>query len=120
MVLVTPVISFGQGMELIPCGKTGQAGECQFDDLLKLINNIVRFVFVYLALPISAIMFAYAGVTMVTSGGSTESRSKAKNIFKNTALGLIFAAGSWLIVRTILVAVGFKSSWEWFGFDKIR
>lgn len=115
MVMTMPLISFGQSSDLIPC-----KDDCQFDDLLKLINNLVGFIFLYLALPISAIMFAYAGVVMVTSGGSTESWSKAKGIFMNTALGLIFAATSWLIVRMILVAAGYKADWQWFGFDKIN
>ena len=114
-----PLVSFGQTVELIPCGRANQ-NPCEFNDLLKLINNIVRFVFIYLALPIAAIMFAYAGVMMLTSGGSTQSWSKAKGIFANTALGLILAAGSFLIVRMILIAAGYRADWQWFGFDKVN
>ena len=114
-ILVAPALSLAQSADsdLIPCGRTGQA-ECHFDDLITLINNVIKFIFVYLAIPIAAIMFAYAGVTLVTSGGSTEARSKAKTIFTNTAIGLIFIAASWLIINIILTTLGYNG--EWFGF----
>ncbi|MBI3305943.1 hypothetical protein HYZ82_02285 [Candidatus Nomurabacteria bacterium] len=84
---------------------------CDFTQLMDLINNVIRFILVDLAVPIAAIMFFYAGVKMVTSGGSAESRSSAKKIFTNTALGLIFIAGSWLIIRTILSILGYEGAW---------
>src|SRR5258708_27303423 len=57
---------------------------CNFNALIALINRVIHFVLFAMAVPIAAIMFAYAGVLSVTSGGSTESRGKAKNIFTNT------------------------------------
>jgi len=84
---------------------------CQWNELLGMVNRIVKFILFDLVLPISAIMFAYAGILLVTSGGSSEAKSKAKGIFTNVALGLILAVGAWLIISTILQLLGYDGSW---------
>ena len=78
---------------------------------MTLVNNVINYVFIVLAVPIAAIMFAYAGVLMVTSAGSKESRDKAKSIFFNVALGLFFIGACWLLVHVLLNIVGFDGSW---------
>ncbi len=105
-IVIFPVLSFAA--PLIPCGTTTNNHTCAFIDLITLINNVINFILLYLALPIAAIMFAYAGVTMVTSGGSPESRTKAKSIFTNALIGLALAAGCWIIVKTFLSIMGYN------------
>lgn len=105
VVVLLPVVSLGQG--LIPC----DGDNCDFIQFMNLINNVINFIFVYLAVPLCAIMFAYAGILLVTSGGSTEARGKAKTIFTNSALGLILAAASFLIIRTLLAILGYDGAW---------
>jgi hypothetical protein len=56
-------------------------------------------------------MFAYAGLLLVLSGGASEKRTKAKNVFTNVAIGLVLAAAAWLIIHTVLSIVGFDGSW---------
>ena len=80
-------------------------------NLMQLVNNVISFVLFRLAVPIAAICFAYAGFMLVTSGGSTEQKSKAKNTFTSVAIGLIFAVAAWLIVHTILSILGYSGSW---------
>ncbi len=78
-------------------------------ELGTLINNVLDFVLKKLALPIAAIMFAYAGFLLVTAGGeAAHARTKAKEIFMNVAIGLVFVAGAWLIVKTLLSILGYK------------
>lgn len=89
---------------------------CGFYNVLDLINRVVKFILFDLAVPLAAVMFAYAGFELVTSGGSTEKKSKAKTIFTNVAVGLILAAGAFLIVETVLSILGYDQSWNWFGF----
>jgi len=84
---------------------------CGFNDFMTLINTVVHFILFAMAVPISAIMFAYAGFLLVTSAGSTEQRGKAKRIFTNVAIGLILAVAAWLIIELILKIVGFDGSW---------
>ena len=103
-----PLVSFA---DLVAC-----KNNCQFNDLMTLINTVVKFIFVDLAVPIAAIMFFYAGIKLVTSGGSPEARSSAKNIFTNAVIGLALAACAWLIVSTILSILGYNATWIGFKF----
>ncbi|MFA6076499.1 MAG: pilin [Candidatus Paceibacterota bacterium] len=100
---------------LVPCGHPDAQGNitnpCSFKDALTLINTIIKFILFDLAIPIAAVMFAYAGFKLVTSGGSSEARGQAKNIFSNAVFGLVIAAGAWLIIRTILSVLGYQGAW---------
>ncbi len=78
---------------------------------MTLINNVIYFILFVLAVPIAAIMFFYAGFELVTSGGSTEKRGIAKKVFINAVFGLVIAAGAWLIIREILLILGYKGAW---------
>ena len=115
--LIAPVASSAAGL-VPPCDSTSVPGQCTwgFVEFMKLINNVIGFILFDLALPIAALMFFYAGFLMVTSAGSSESKSKAKNIFSNAVFGLVIAAGAWLIVKTILSVLGFKGAWIFNGF----
>ncbi len=102
---------------LVPCGNEGQE-ECGFNHILKLVDTLTGFLFKTLVIPLAAVMFAYAGVVLVISGGSSDKRGKAKKIFFNVALGLVIAAGAFVIVQAILEVLGVDRSggWNWFGF----
>ncbi len=113
---------------LVPCGKpatavttvsgktyqVGQVIPCDFNSFMKLIDNIMKFILFSLAVPIAALMFAYAGFKLVTSGGSAEAKTRAKTIFFHAVLGIVIAAGAWLIVKTILDILGYQG--DWIGF----
>lgn len=121
-----PALVFAQvkqeGDGFVPCGitnkpldKDGKGGNlnipCTFDHVLILINNIVNFALFYLAIPIAAIVFVYAGVQLLISGGNSEAMAKAKRAFTSAALGIVLAVGAWLIIHTILTIVGYDGSW---------
>lgn len=117
-ILTIPALSFAQ-KTLVPCGITdaeilkvypSYAHACGFNDLLTLVNIVMSYILTF-SISIAAIMFAYAGFTMVTSGGSAEKATKAKKIFTNVALGLIFVAAAWLIVKLVLSVLGYQGSW---------
>lgn len=95
---------------LVPC-----VDDCNFSHVMELVNNIVYFVLFRLAVPIAAIMFAYAGFLLLFSGGEQAKRTKAKSIFINVGLGLAFALAAWLIVKTIFVVLGYTGA-SWIGF----
>jgi hypothetical protein len=121
LMLTVPVLALAQTGGLVPCnnnskavtinGQTIQPTPCGFDQLLTLVNTVIKFILFDLSIPIAAIMFAYAGFLLVTSAGSTEKRGTAKKIFTNVAIGLIFIAAAWLIIRTILTILGFNGTW---------
>jgi len=107
--IVTPYVPGKFG--LVPC-----ENDCKFEHFIELIGNVVNFLLKFLALPFAAIMFAYAGFVLVTSGGSTEKRGKAKKIFINVAIGLVLIAAAFLIVDTVLRILGVKTDVGWTGF----
>jgi len=114
MLVSLPIFAFAADWSgLVPCGKSGgtevQKHPCTFNDALTLINTIINFTFGYLVVPIAAIMFAFAGFKLITAGGeSSGARSEAKAVFTNTVIGLIIAAGCFIIIKTLLVILGYN------------
>lgn len=104
-ILIIPAVSFAAFLPLVPCNK---AADCNFGALLTLVNNIINYMLL-LAVPIAAIMFAYAGFIMITAGGeSAGAKTKAKSIIVNTVIGFIIALAAWLVVKLILSTLGFS------------
>ena len=119
--LIMPVFSFAAG--LVPCTNTPDpvtgvvSDKCDFNALMTLINTVINFIFVSMVIPIAAIMFVYAGFLLVSSGGSSEARVRAKNIFTNAVIGLVIALAAWLLVKTILSVMGYNGAWIISGFS---
>ena len=113
-VFLLPAVSFGA--DLIPCNTTAHPEPCEFKHVMDLINNVISFILFDMVVPIAAIMFAYAGILLIFSGGDTGKRAKAKSIFINVAIGFIIAIAAWLIVEFILNLLGYDKTWNWFGF----
>lgn len=127
--IATPALSLAQSSTwkgLVPCGTestpivTDKAGKqtggevinpCNFDFFLGLINKLIEFILFFLAIPIAAIMFAYAGFELVTSGGEAAKRTKAKDVFFNAVIGLVIAAAGYLIIKTVLLILGYDGAW---------
>ena len=109
IIFSVPLISFGA--KLVPeCNiiVNGVMTEpCDFNYLMTLINNIISFILITLATPIFALIIIYAGWLYIRCGGSSENVSKAKHIFKNALIGYVIALAAWLIVKSILAALGF-------------
>jgi hypothetical protein len=74
---------------------------CQMCDLVKMGDNIIRFLISIFAV-IAAILLTYAGFLMVTAGGNTSQVSKGKGILLNTVIGLVIMLVAWLAVDTIM------------------
>lgn len=81
---------------------------CDFEDAMQLINNIIKFLLFYFATPLAGLALAYAGGSIILSGGSSEKITKAKKIIKNVIIGYIIALAAWLIVKTIFTTLGFQ------------
>ncbi len=115
----TPTAPPAGSTGLVPCDGS-VANPCGFKQIGDLINTVIGFIFKNIVLPLAAIMFAYAGFLLVTSGGETSKREEAKKIFTNVTIGLVIAAAAFLIVQTVLVIVGYNTSVgiNWFGFEK--
>lgn len=84
---------------------------CGFNDLMALINKVVRYILFILLIPIAAMMFAYSGFLFITSGGEANTRTKAKKVLMSVIKGIVFAVGAWLIINVILTTLGYDGSW---------
>jgi hypothetical protein len=82
--------------------------QCDFNSLMELINKVIDFLLFYLATPLAALAFCYAGFIMITAGGSSEKVTKAKTIIKNVVFGYILALAAWLIIKTIMTTLGYN------------
>ena len=102
---------------LVPCD--GVDIPCDFTQIIQLINNLIEFILLMI-LPISAIMFAYAGFLLMTQGSKSGSRDKAKQIFINVGIGIVLVLGAWLIVATILNTLGVPDAYSWLDLAGMR
>ena len=93
-VFLLPLVTSAQ---LVPC-----TDNCNFDDLITLVQRVIDFLIKDIASPIAALMFVYAGYLYLTAGDETEKVSTARQIFISVFWGYVIILGAWLIVRFIL------------------
>ena len=78
-----------------------QIGGCQsVCDLATIAQNVLN-TGIYIAVFLSAILFAWAGWLYLTSAAGSEI-SRAKSIFFNVIVGLVIILAGWLVVDTLM------------------
>ena len=97
LIAISPSLVFAQPTQIVPC--TGV--DCRFCDIGQLAQNVLN-TGVYLAVFLSAILFAYAGWNYVTAGGDPGKAGEAKKFFWNVGIGLVLILCAWLIVDLIM------------------
>ena len=91
----------GGGSEPTPSGLRPDCGaDCGFSHLMQLANNIMRFI-IMVAIPLTAIIFSYAGFLYITAAGNETQIHHAHDIFIKVATGFFFILAAWLIVYLI-------------------
>jgi len=90
--------------------KTQYENPCDFNMLMLGINKFINFLVVVLATPLFALILVYVGWLYLSDRGSSENVKKAKTILKNAFFGYIIALAAWLIVKTILLGLGFTGN----------
>ncbi len=89
----------------IPCD--GYTVECDFNQVIVLINNIVEFLF-KIVLPIMVVAAVlYSGWLFLTKGSEAGARTKAKDMLLHILIGTVIALCAYLIVKTILKTLGY-------------
>lgn len=73
--------------------------KCDFNALIDQINFLINWAF-FMAIPIASGFLVYAGYYYMFTG--EEGHKKAKAIFSSVGIGLIAAAGGWLVIHTII------------------
>jgi hypothetical protein len=86
----------------IPCSGV----TCSACDLVALANTLIDWL-IGILFVLFAILFAVAGVRLVTSGGNQSALQGAKSSLTNAVIGLIIVLAAWVLVDTIMrVLVG--------------
>ncbi len=86
--------------------KTGQyVTPCDFNYFMALINRLIKFFLFDIATPFLAIIIIYVAYLFLTSGGSNQTE-KAKKVLWNVVIGYVIALAAWLIINTIISALG--------------
>lgn len=112
VLVVAPSAAFAAGIPtIVPCGGTGQP-QCTVCDLAKLAQNILNAA-IYLAVVLSAVLFAWAGFLYLTNVGNAGGVTKAKEVFFNVAIGLSIILAGWLVVDIVMRAFVGASLLPW-------
>lgn len=107
---------------LVPCGRFLQingGGEyipCQLCHFFIMIDGIFDFVLTKIIIPVAVIMLILGGISLYFAGASPEFFQKAKAILTSAVIGLVLILSAWLLVSSILTAVGVL---EWAGMDEL-
>lgn len=120
LLLVVPITTYSLDFSktIVPCGWDGarvplksdgspkgngtlEPNEmCNFFDFIKMIGGLVNGTLIIVS-AYAAVSFMYAGYAYLTSGGSQEKVSHAKNIFTKVLTGYIIMLIAWAFVYMI-------------------
>ena len=99
---------------LVQCGRgdnPGASDECNFDQLLALIQRVMNYIIV-MSVPIASIVFAWAGFKYLTAAGNMSQIETAHTMFRKVLVGFIMVLSAWLIVKGITSALLQDSSYS--------
>lgn len=108
LIFVMPLAVSAQGFaSKVQQGMNAAASPAGLDkspDLIVIIGNIIRFAITLVGVIFFG-YFVYAGFLYLTSAGNKDSVSKAKEIMKTTAIGLIIIVLAYAISNFVLRAI---------------
>ena len=107
---------------LVTCGKGAVVADpnnsrgrivsdyCNFQSLMAMINKFIGIMVFVIAPAIAAICMAWGGFLYMTSAGG-EGKGKAKSLLIDAFVGWLLAFASWIIIKFILVQLGYADGW---------
>ncbi len=103
MIAVLPFVASAQTWNgLVPCdGPNGSGTTCNFDQLLKLINNLIAWVII-MAIPIMTALVAYAGYLYVSDQGSESNVKRAHDILIDAIYGFVIILAAYAFVKFLV------------------
>ena len=105
VLIVTPSLVLAQSNilpgQIVPKECNGIGG-CQSICQLATVAQNVLNTGIYIAVFLSAVLFAWAGLKMLTSVANPGERTRAKEIFANVAVGLVIILVGWLVVDVLM------------------
>lgn len=109
---LAPIAVSALGLTTIVPWDCNGAGGCQsICDLATLAQNVLDDG-IFIAIFLSAILFAWAGWRMVIAQGNPETISQSKKIFWYVTIGLVIIVSAWIIVSVIMSALTNNPNWN--------
>lgn len=111
-----PAVVFAQNIvpTIVPnCDGTN----CTICHLAELAQNLLN-AGIFIAVFLSALLFAYAGFNYMTKQTMGE-MANAKNILTNVVIGLVIILGAWLVVDTLMKTLMGDSGGNWGPWNSI-
>ncbi len=112
-----PAVSFaaaGLPERIVPCsGAVASDGQpaCTVCHIAELAQNLLNSA-IFLAVFMSAILFAYAGWLYLTNE-ALHAQNEARGLFRDVILGLIVILGAWLVIDTLMKTVSGGQYFPW-------
>jgi len=99
---------------LVPCGLNG-AADCTLCHLVLGFKNIYDYL-LGLLLAATTLVIVVAGVMYMVSSGAKGMIEKAKSALTYALTAIILGLLAWLIINTVLNALGYNKSASWWNF----
>lgn len=97
--------------DLVVCGQydnygvaSGYDHMCGFNDMVLVAKNLITDL-VLLGTIATTLVFIWAGIKLVTSGGNPKQLDDAKRMLWNVVKGFVIMIAAWVVVYTILSAL---------------
>jgi hypothetical protein len=99
VLLTAPAIVSSAGMpgQIVTCDGVN----CTVCDIAKVAQNVLN-TGIFVAVFLSAILFAWAGFKYLTNITNPGGVNEAKTLFENVLIGLLIILGAWLIIDTLM------------------
>lgn len=97
----------GRSNECINCGR------CNLCDVINTISGVINRMLAVLA-PMGGLALLISGILYMTSGGDQNRLGAAKKAITTSIIGIILILGAWLLVNTIINALGATNKGNWF------
>ena len=104
---IMPSLAIAQEGRIVSCDGTN----CTVCDIAITAQNILN-TGIFIAVALSAVLFAWGGWQYTTAGGDPGKASAGKEIFLNVGIGLILILAAWLIVDTIIYGLTGNHLWN--------
>ncbi len=98
---------------LVPCGGDGEP-KCQLCHLFVMMDRIFDFIMLELTPVIAVLMITIGGIMLLFAGTKPEMLKLSKSIITSTIIGVVVIYASWIIVNSILTALGVQA-WTGLG-----
>jgi hypothetical protein len=114
LLLLSFLVVFKVNAALVPCGLNGSA-DCTLCHLVLGFKNIYDYL-LGLLLAATTLVIVVAGVMYMVSSGAKGMIDKAKSALTYALTAMILGLLAWLIINTVLNALGFNNAGSWWTF----